>query len=376
MTTDNPELHQNPIPDLGVVSGAYREILKHNSTHTGFGAAFRGIIGHIMREEGHPQADEIPDPEQVRANGDMDAELQDIFHSDTFMRTGIRVEPSGSFVSNGEGQATTSTELVPRIENTSLFTEFLSGLTPEAVQQDETARQLLNDVVVHLAKISSVCFDPEQTRGIPEEQRAQLAEVGEDALRTFLAIDPEYARLGVDGAAYRGRVEGISEELSAFLNSGQGGVVPTELGDEYRRHIENQARMRVYEGMSNRVHYWGRNLLPEYLVAQGGQYLTPPEEQGFGPSDWQKDGGQYHWQQAFDFLGRLVSDERTQPFADEVRQGLVRSLDAALAEADDTTKDVYWKSQRPDLANIRNALTGQDYNPAQLATYIKKPDWY
>ena len=127
--------------------------------------------------------------------------------------------------------------------------------------------------------------------------------------------------------------------------------------------------------MASRVHYWGRNLLPEYLVAQSNQYLTPPSEQGFGPADWQKDGGQYHWQEAFDFLSQLEQNERTRPFGEEVREGLIASLDAALAELDDPNSDVYWRSQGGDLANIRSALSGLQFDEAKLAAYIKKPEY-
>lgn len=164
-----------------------------------------------------------------------------------------------------------------------------------------------------------------------DEERAAVTKAGEDALRTFVTIDPEYARLGIDGDAMRACVE----------------------------------------FMTKCVNYWGRNLLPEYLVAQRGQYLTPPAEQGFGPSNWQKDSGQHHWQEALGFLRVLEQDERTKPFAEEVRNGLVTSLNAALAELDDPTKNVNWRSQGSDLVNILNAITDQPFDEVKLADYIK-----
>lgn len=387
MPTPNPELPQNTTPDLQVVTAAYGDILEHNRTHTGFGAMFKGMLSGMVEnadviDGDSPDATVPQSAEDVYkgvndklqegvVEGDMNAELQDIFHSDTFLQAGIKIAPFGQFGANGEGKAVTSAELVPMVENTSLFTEFLGKLQPEDVQNDG-AVTFLSDVVANLSKVTSICFNTEKQKALTDEQRAQLAEAGEDALRTFVTIDPEYARLGIDGAAMRKRVEGISKELSDFLSSDQGGVVPAEVSDEYSQDRKNQIKLRVYEGMTNRVHYWGRDLLPEYIEAQGGQYLTPPAEQGFGPADWQKDGGQHHWQEAFDFLQRLEQDERTKPFAEEVRQGLVASVDAALVELEDPNQDIYWREQGDDLANIRNALTGQQFDEAKLADYIRK----
>lgn len=389
MSTHDPEASQNPTPDLQAITAAYGDILEHNRTHTGFGAMFKGMLSGLAKDA------EVIDPdnadpvvfqsaedvykgvaeklEEGVVEGDMNAELQDIFHGDTFLRAGIKIAPFGSFGANGEGTAVTSAELVPMIENTSLFAEFLGKLKPEDIQ-NEAAKTLLSDVVTNLSRVTGICFDAEGQKGLSDEEKAQLVEAGEDALRTFVTIDPEYERLGIDGSALRKRTEDISEELLAYIGSGVGGFVPAELSDEYTRLKANQAKMRVYEGMSSRVQYWGRNLLPEYIEAQSGQYLTPPAEQGFGPSGWQKDGGQRHWQQAFDFLQRLEQDERTKPFADEVRQGLISSVDFALAELDDPNKDIYWRGQGNDLENIRSALSGGQFDEAKLAAYIKKPD--
>lgn len=387
MQEPNPELPQNPTPGLEAVTAAYSDILEHNRTHTGFGAMFKGMLSGMMENADIIDVDN-PEPAVIQSaedvykgvgdklqegvvEGDMNAELQDIFHSDTFMRAGIKIAPFGQFGSNGEGKAVTSTELVPMIENTSLFSEFLGKLQPEDIQ-NEGAEVFLSDVIANLSMVMNVCFDADNQKDLSDEERAQIAEVGEGALRTFVTIDLEYTRLGIDGAAMRKRIESISKELSDFLNSGQGGLVPVEISDEYCDYTKNQNKIRVYEGMNNRVHYWGRNLLPEYIEAQSGQYLIPPAEQGFGPAHWQKDGGQYHWQEVFDFLKRLGKDERTQSFAAEVRQGLVASLDFALAELDDPTKDVYWRSQADDLVNIRNALSGKPFSKAKLANYTKQ----
>lgn len=390
MAPSNPEFPQKFTPDVQVATAAYDEILEHNRNLTGFGLIFRGVLSSMMEDvdvvditnpdtQSQRSIEEVHDGlgDKLEAGviaGDMNAELLDIFHSDTFLRAGVKIAPLGRFGSSGDGKATTSTELVPMIENASLFSEFLGTLQPEDAKVEGT-ETFLCDVVANLSRVTSVCFDTDKQKDLSEAEVARLTEVGEDALRTFITIDPEYARLGIDGVAMRQRVEGISKELADFLGSGQGGIVPAEVTKEYTQDRNNRAKMRIYEGMTNRVHYWGRNLLPEYLKADSRQYLTPPKEQGFGPAEWQKDGGQYHWQEAFQFLHGLESDERTRSFADEVRQGLVVSLDTAIAELDDTNKVIYWRSQGADLANVRNALSGQQFDEAMLETYIKKPDY-
>lgn len=386
MSAHNHETPQDPTPSLEAVTTAYSDILEHNREHTGMDAALRGVLKGVVESPEVIDMDgqDTPIPvdthdtyegsveeglEEELVEGDMDAELQDIFHNDTFLRTGIRVAPFGEYGANGEGKAVTSTELVPMIENTSLFIEFLGKLEPEDVK-DEAAEAFLSDAVANLSKVVDVCFDTDKQEDLSDEERAQLAEAGENALRTFAAIDSEYARLGIDGAAMRERVEDISEELSDFLNYG-GGVVPAEISTEHKQHRKNQVKMRVYEGMTNRIHYWGRDLLPEYIEAEAEQYLTPPVEQGFGPADWQKDGGQSKWQEAFDFLQRLEQEERTKSFADEVRQGLITSLESALAEASESDEGVYWSGQLDDLENTRAALNGQPFDEEQLTAYIQ-----
>ena len=386
MLSQNPESSQGPTPNLQLVISAYSDILDHNRKHTGYGAMFKGMLGGLLENKevlyienlksSAPNSSEelyreIEDKFQEGIiKGDMHAELQDIFHNDTFMRAGIKIAPFGQFGTSTEGNAVTSTELVPIIENTSLFTEFLSNLQPEVVQTAD-AETFLCDVVANLSKVTNVCFDKRKQEGLSDDEKAAALVAGEDALRTFISIDQEYNRLGLNGAALRERVNSISKELSDFLKSGRGGIVPTELSEEYSQY-NNQSKLRIYENMSNCINYWGRNLLPEYLIAQGGQYLTPPNEQAFGPSDWQKDGGQYHWQEAFDFLNQLEKEDRTKPFATEVRRALITSLESVLTELDDQAKDLYWKNQRANLENVLRALNNQPYDENQLTNYIKK----
>ena len=228
MSIPNPEMSQGPTPDLQSVTAAYSDILKHNSANTGLGVAFKGMFKGFI-ESG---ADDASSSEGVEAEdvykgfdekiqesmveGEMDAELQDIFHGDTFLRAGIRIAPLGQFSANVEGKAVTNAELVPTVQNTSLFTEFLSTLQPGDIQ-DEGAETFLSDVVANLSKVAGICFDERKHKGLSAEEKAILVEAGEDALRTFATIDPEYTRLGIDGVGMNKRAQSVSKELSDFL---------------------------------------------------------------------------------------------------------------------------------------------------------------
>jgi hypothetical protein len=389
MADENPEIRRSITPDIDQITTAYNEVLDHNRSNTGFGALFKAILREP--EDGSPgNQSNTTDPEveqdtihsnmsrnlqQGVVEGDMKADLQDIFHGDTFLRIGIKIAPIGSFVRTSEGVAVTSTELLPVIQNTSLFTEFLSGLSAEDVQNEAT-ETILCDIIASLCKKTGFCLSDENQEGLNDDEKARLTEAGEDALRSFVAIEPEYERLGLDGPVMRRRVEGVSKELAEFLNLKHGGgLVPDKLGSEYREFKKNSAKMATYEAMEGRVRYWARNLLPEYITAQKWQYLTPPNEQGFGPAQWQMDGGQSRWKKAFDFVKRLERGERTKEFAQEVKRGLITSLDAALEQLQDTDKDIYWRSQGNDLENIRRALSGQAYDEKQFAEYTKEPDY-
>jgi hypothetical protein len=381
MTAFDPEASLVPTPSIEEITSAYDEILEHNSQHTGRGAGLGRIYKAMLsaQDNGQDTSTEVistaikTSVENAVVAGDMNGDLLGIFHDDVFMRAGVKIGPFGQYNTDSAGKASSSTELTPLVENTTLYTEFLQKLQPEDVQ-NETAEQFLGDVIQNLLKVTGIGFNTEVQKDVPLEDRAALAEVGQDALRTFVTIDPEYARLGLDGVALHKRTENISPELSEFLSSRKSRSIPAEIRAEYRSHKEAVARVKTYEGMQSRVNYWGRNLLPEFLIAQSGQYLTAPKEQGFGPAEWHKDGGQHHWNDALNFVMSLETEERTKPFADEVKTGLVTSLDVAIAEID-ANDAVYFKAQKDDLQNIRNALTGAAYDHEQLEKYVIKPDY-
>ncbi len=369
----SPEEQSRPdhIPSLEVVNTAYSEIVAHNKRHTGMGVGFGNIFQAII-EADNPISDDPNDPQPLPAEdiyaavnekmkqstteGDMHGELQEMLHEDTFMRIGIKMGPFGNHMVNGLGERTTSTALVPLIENTELFKDFLATVSPEEVAVD--AEDLLPSAVLgNLRKTVATCFDPEQLREAPELQEA-ATQVGEDALRTFLELEPEYKRLGLDSESLRAKLADIPEG--------------TGLYERVKGRADNYATMQGY------VEYWGRDLLPEFIEADKGQYLKKPEDQGFGPASWHYDGGQRYWGPALEFVAALGQEDRTKEFGEEVRQGLVHSLDTGIKEIDDGvridgSKQIWFSKQRNDLVNVKNALTGQEFDAERLAQYIRDP---
>lgn len=357
------EFSLNLVPQLNEVTAAYQSIRAHNQSHTGLAA---NLTAHF--EAAREGGDLSYDAEQARVEGDMHAELQDILHSDLFTRIGIRIAPMGQRLVGPEGSG--STELIPLVENTTLFTDFLASLQPDNLQHADEL--LLNDVVRSLESLTGGYFDPEKRHGLSPQEAQLWTEAGEDALRTFLELHPEYVRLGLDDVAFGERSHMISSGLQAFLPTLRAGgrTIPPELGDEYRQFRADTTARLTYQMMRQRIDYWGRDLLPECITAQNGQYLTAPAEQRHGPSQWHLDGEHQNWAQALAFVAELEREPRTAPFAHEVRTALLASLRAAIGDIDFATEQLYFSGQRDDLVNLQRALSGQPHDQNRLQAYI------
>ena len=220
-----------------------------------------------------------------------------------------------------------------------------------------------------------ICFDPTQRQSLSEDEQAAATEYGEHSLRTFLAIEPEYQRLGLDAKTLR---EEYAQQPYGGHYSEPGEDAIQEEKDgyaEYTAYNEAQDLINTCDTLNNYVTYWGRNILPEYIV--GRQYITPPKEQGFGPAGWHYDGGQRHWPEAMDFLAQMESDSRTSDFGEEIRRNLILSVDTALQEIDvsDVASPPVFASQRDDLQNIRNMLSGQKFDEKRYKEYTKAPNY-
>lgn len=397
---ENPEHQKSVTPGKEIVTEAYSDVLKHNKEYTGFGALFGNLLKTTLLksevvEDNTNGGGKLPDylqvgfganddygstetedesalaPKDIVTEGDMSAALQDVFHNDTFTRIGINMGQFGSYITGPEDTPVTSKEVVPIITNQSLYTEFL-GTLDTSDTDDKQTRKLLGDVIANLDAVVSFAFADESINAMSPDERTRLAEAGEDTLRTFVAIDDEYSRLGVDAAGLTERTTQISSELQAALDEGlqyKYGALTAELRKEYDELQETKKQAKVYASLSRKVDYWGRNILTEGIIADKEEYLVPPAEQGFGPAHWHEDGGQRHWAAAFGFLNQMQDSDRTKEFGAEVKQGLLKSLDTALETIDTSDEELYYSGQKADLENVRAAINGDEFDTQKFIDY-------
>lgn len=381
-TDPSQEPGRSILPSYEEVSQAYADIVAHNLEHTGFGAVFMAMIKATV------ESDDFIDPDDESENtietdekmgqriaenlqqavieGDMDGDVQSIIHDDTFMRIGVKLRPAGSVISTLSGEKASSAAIEPEIENVTIFNEFLGTVEPKDVLIGDD--QLLPRLLRNLRDRIYDCYSPYSVDKVPEYQRPALESAGEDALRTFLAIDPELQRLGLDATSLHNRFS-VKPEGKGYLWVGEN--TPEDKKAEKAAHDEYNSAHRTavtYTYLESYVTYWGRGLLPEYLDA--GHYLLAPDEQGFGPAHWHEDGGQRHWRHALESVARLTGNERTRSFGEEVREGLIVSVNAAIEDLATPEKANWPSSIAENLRNIRSMLQGEEYDAQRILDYI------
>lgn len=314
----DPELSKQHIPSIQEASAAYADILEHNAQHTGFGAIFSGIFETVTEtlEVGHETAEAVYEKvgeklEQKAVEGDMAAELQDIFHSDLFMHAGLKILPSGSHMANGEGKRVSSERLEPFVVNTQLFADFLKEISPEDAQTENNPKLLL-DATANLKYIIGSCIAPSRkTAELAQEQGVNLNEIAEDGLRTWDAIESEYARLGLSADTMRERLQRNPKDSEA------------------------QRQLHILGGLEQYVEYWGKGLLPEFIKAWNKGYITPAEEFYYWPparwaEDMSPDELSDRWEKAMNFIEALKEKEGAGDLLLKVRANLELSLTTSL----------------------------------------------
>lgn len=377
---------ESHVPSFIDVSNAYADIVKHNRENTGMAGAVKTAIRAMLSnpeliddENSDMTSDNFSEAldeqiDQSVIESEMSAEIQSILHSETFMRIGIDVTPLGGYVIDQNGKKTSSEELLPVVRNTQLFKEFLTTIEPEQIILGES--QLPQDVLGSLAITLNARLDPKDLEKLPDEKKEKSDFYTEDIIRTFIELEPEYERLGLDAHSLREKFHTDPGPTSRIIINERGFRQSAPMHDdpekqkalvnEHRRYTAAQKLAKTHDELVGFVTHWGENVLPEYAIANKKEYLTEPENQGFGPAKWHLDGGQHRWSAVFDFLEELGKEERTLGFREKVREGLVRSLNAAIAETDN--------SHREDLVNVRNALTFEPFDQQKLEVYIKKPE--
>lgn len=239
---------RNITPSLEEITTAYSEVVEHNERYTGVSAAFRNIINGLVTdavlvddEEPEVNTIEINDEPPVVVEGDMDAELKEMFHGDTFARIGIKLFPVGDeTIRSFNGKRAASTELEPVIMNTQLYLDFLRQQTRESVNRQDDNFKLMADVLKTLLKVIGISY----TEGAKDQPGSELLiQNGDDALRTFIAIDEQYQRLGLDKPSLY--VEYLQAPQSGFLD------------ESWRNKHKAEEYQETYKELQAYVHYWG-----------------------------------------------------------------------------------------------------------------------
>lgn len=304
----NHESGANIAPRLEEITGAYQEILDHNRKNTGFGALF-GTMANSYIEGADAVSQQTDDPlEAAMTETDMKGDLQGVFHDDVFSRVGIKITPFGH-VNDVHGPRVTSRELVPIVDNTELFTSFLVGLSQEEVPRDENNLKLTADVINTLHRVVASSMTATE-----DPHKKQLLEgYAEDSLRTFLAIDEEYKRLGIDKP----------DSYQQALDAGK----PEYLGEEMNRYYEAEEYLENYRELGNYVTYWGRGLLSEYVKVGSMDSLAQSHGDYF-------DGAQDELVQRVNDVVALIGPERTTDYGLEAAGALIQGLEKTLANMD------------------------------------------
>ncbi|HUB93744.1 MAG TPA: hypothetical protein VMB52_04530 [Verrucomicrobiae bacterium] len=311
--------HQAHIPSLEEVTGAYTDILAHNSRHTGLGAMIHVTI----------------DP-NFATEGDMSAEMQDLVHEGTFMRIGIRMVRDGG-------------RITPVLENTQLYVDFLSQQNPEEVRSTDENLYLMGDVINSLRQTVRAGFSGRgDSEASDEEIGGTHRERAEEALRSFLALDEEYRRLGIDRPeSYQRYIEAGEQTLSQPITK--------ETAPAMKAVTRARSYFADYTALEEYVTYWGRDLLQEYMVIGAPAFL---EGSKGVYADVGYDKLTAEVQQILDLIGL----ERTTQYGIETAQAMLRGIETTLREmTDDPTiwfaSDEYRKFLE-ELASRLRAVAG------------------
>lgn len=313
--TDRQEAVANFIPPLAEVSGAYADILEHNSKNTGMGAFMLTLINSQIEDHEARQTGQTPRTsdeviESAKTEADMQGELRDVFHGDVLARIGVRVAPLGEHVTSGEGQQVSSSALVPMVNNVELYTGFLSGMAPEEIQGDENALRLTSDII---NTMRNLVVAGATVRVEDEAQKGAVQEYVEDTLRAFTAIDDEYTRLGIDNPLSYQRA----------LEAGE----PRWLNEEWQYYNQAKTFRANYDELRNYVTYWGRGVLPEYIAVGSMESLESPKTYYF-------DGLHDRATEDIERIVSLIGPERTTQFGREAAAAMVKGFENTLEKLD------------------------------------------
>lgn len=338
----DPEKNKH-IPSLEEVTDAYSSVVEHNERYASTAAAFRNTINTLIITsdilgddlETAP-APETPEPSPV-LEGDMDADLQELLHGDTFSRIGIRLYPiGGESLRMLDGKRATSTELEPMVANTELFVDFLRQQTKESMNGSENRLRLISGVLKTLEKFIRVAYT-EGSKDSPDSE--VLLQNGEDALRTFLAIDDQLQKLGLDEPA-------IYQEYLELPQSGY-------LDENWRKKRTAEEYSKTYHKLQNYIRFWGEDVLPEYIkIGEADEFSKGVE--------WAVDNQMELLTKKVDYIISLIGPERTTKFGLHCAEIALAGMELTLRDIDEDPNS--WANLvngvRPELKrNIKRLRT-------------------
>ena len=366
----------NELPSYQEVTDAYAQIVEHNKRHTGFGSIAGAIARAIIKSDSREAVgddrshDNASDPVEeelktTKVEGDMSGEIQEIIHQAIFKSVGLKLVSLGSEWIASSGVDATSAKIDFEIEDIELFSKFLGTIDPEDVVIGPN--QLIPSILTNLQRRISWAY----SNNVPEDQQAVSEKYGEEALRSFLTIEPDIERLRLDSESLRERFP-QKPKGRGWLRLGAGASDENKV--EKAAHDEYDNAMEIaenYDLLQQYVEYWGRDLLPEFI--ESGLYLVEPAKQEFGPSQWHIDGGEHYWRHALDCVDRYESDDRTKSYGEEVKASLIRSLDSAIKDLQSGSESAGWKLDVvKDLDNIRKLLKGdKDCDRQRIIEYTR-----
>lgn len=329
----------NITPSLEEITAAYGEIVKHNERYTGVGVAFDStvnnlIVDAILQDEDQLELGLPRNNEQLPSvdRGDRDAEIQDLLHRNTFFRIGVKILPVGDeTMYDFNGSKAASTELEPVVVNSQLYLDFLRQQTKEGVNRDEANFGLMVSVIRTLRKIIETFY----AEGTPKLLDTELSmQSGEDALRTFVAIDSQYQRLGLD----------MPEIYSKYLDALDSGYLDEALKKK-RLALDYQ---KAYQELHSYVHYWGENVLAEYIKIGSPSELSRPK-------DWLGYGGTDLFEEQVDYIAGLIGPQRTTEFGLSSAKAMISGIEETLKMMSD--KPDYWLNSAEGVREVleRNA---------------------
>ena len=240
------------IPSLDDVTTAYQEVLQYNKKHTGISTGILNLLkATIESEEAFEESASTFEASLEQANTEdaMHKELTHIMHANTLHCIGVSLQ-NGSQLKSSTGTPVGAQELTPRIDDAESFRQFLSLQSKEIVQSDAKHLDLVVDLLKDLENQVSHGFAP-----FPATTNSAIVEPlmlsGEIALKTFDYIHDEILRLELDKPE-------IFEEI---LKQDR----PVYVDDNYRAYIRAEQYMGSYKELENYVHYWGKDLLKQYI---------------------------------------------------------------------------------------------------------------